>query len=255
MGKIEKIDLMVDGGNAKPDASIAQRLGPLKINIGEVMKKINDKTAGFKGMKIPVKVEVNVETKEVGIEVGTPPVSELVKKELALEKGSGTPNREKIRNIGVETLIKIAKMKMDGMLVNSLKSAVKSIAGSCNSMGILIEGKLSNEFTKDLESGKYDKELASELTDVSSDKQKLLEKELTAVNEKIKKELERLKREAEKAAEAAPVVAAAPAAEAGAEAKAAEGAPAKGKEATTTKAAAPAKAEEKKPAGKEEKKK
>lgn len=255
MPKIEKLDLMIEGGNAKPDASLAQRIGPLKLNIPDIIKKINDKTASFKGMKIPVKLEVNTITKEVNINVGTPPATELIKKELGLEKGSGTPNKQKIDNVPVESIIKIAKMKMEGMLDRSLKAAVKTIAGSCNSMGLLIEGKTSDEFNKDLESGLFDDILKSEKTEFTKEKKELLKKQLEIVNEKLRKEEEKLKARLE--AEAKPKVEK-PAEEAAAgekkpEEKAAEGkgvAPAvKGKEAATqaTKTEAkPAKEEKKK---------
>ncbi|MEK6861470.1 MAG: 50S ribosomal protein L11 [Nanoarchaeota archaeon] len=254
MPKTEKLDLMIEGGNAKPDASIAQRLGPLKLNIADIIKKINDKTANFKGMKIPVKLEINTVTKEVNINVGTPPTTELIKKELSITKGAGTPNKEKIGNVAVENLVKIAKMKMDGMLDKTLKAAIKTVAGSCNSMGLLIEGKTSDEFNKDLESGMYNSTINSEKIEVPLEKQEKLKQELVVVNERLRKEQEKLKARLEaeaKPKEEKPAEEAA-AEEAGAEAKPGEAkvAPAaKGKEVT------PATKAEAKPAAKEEKKK
>src|SRR3989344_4990789 len=138
----ETVELMVEGGKATAGAALGQSLGPLRINIGEVVQKINTKTSSFKGMKVPVKVIVNTETKEVEVTIGTPPSSELIKKELVIEKGSGKPNIEKIGNISMEQVIKIALMKKDSMTVNSLKAAIKNIIGSCGSLGVLIEEKL-----------------------------------------------------------------------------------------------------------------
>ncbi len=218
MAKIEKLDLMVEGGNAKPDASVAQKLGPLKVNMSDVMKKINEKTAALKGIKVPVKLEVNVDTKEVNINVGSPPTHELVKKELGLEKGSGMPDKEKVANVGIEQVIKLANMKKEGMYVNSMKAAVKTIAGSMNSAGILIEGMTSDQFNKELEAGKFDRELQAETIEVSAEKKKKLQEQLVVVQDRLRKEQEKLKALAEATAEKKPEVAVAaegaPAAEA-----------------------------------------
>lgn len=204
MGKQEKIEMMAEGGAAKADASLSQKLGPLKINIPDVLKKVNEKTAAFKGMKIPVKLLVDTQTKHVEITVGTPPVSELLKHELKLEKGSGMPNKEKIGNIAVEQLIKIAKMKQDAMLERTLKDAVKTIAGSCNSLGILVEGTDSHAFTMDVDAGKYDTLLQQEITTVSADKMHHLQAQLAQVQEHLRKEAEKAKAEAEATADVQP---------------------------------------------------
>src|SRR3989344_8595615 len=200
MAKKEKIDMMVEGGAAKADASLSQKLGPLKINIQEVLKKVNEKTAAFKGMKIPVKLFVDPQTKEVDIIVGTPPVSELLKGELKLAKGSGTPNKEKIANIAIEQLIKISKMKEDSMLDRTTKDAVKSLAGSCNSLGILVEGTDSHTFTLDVNAGKYDTVLKQETTVVTPEKLKQLQSQLAEVQDRLKREAEKAKAEADAAA-------------------------------------------------------
>ena len=174
MAKVETIDLMIEGGSAKADASLSQKLGPMKINIQDVLKQVNEKTNHFKGMKIPVKLKVEPETKHVDIEVGTPPTTELLKKELRIEKGSGKPDKEKIANIAIEQLIKVAQMKEDSLLEKTLKTRVKSIAGSANSLGALIEGKISAEFNKDL-AGAYNRELQEQPTTVSAEKQERLQ--------------------------------------------------------------------------------
>ena len=200
MGK-EKIEMMVEGGKAVAGAEIGQKLGPMKIPIPNVLKVINEKTAAFKGVKVPVKLIIDTDTKEFTVEVGTPPVSELIKKELGLEKGSATANKLKVANAGVEHLIKIAKMKMDSMFTDSLKAAVKTVAGSCNSLGVLVEGKLSNEFNKDLEAGKFDKEIKEEKTTVSPEKTSQLKIQLDTVQEELRKMAEKIA--AEEAAKAA----------------------------------------------------
>jgi len=207
MGK-QKIELMVEGGKATPAPPLGPALGQLKMNVGEVINQINDKTQSFKGMKVPVTVTVDDETKEFEIEVGTPPASQLIKKELGIEKGSGEPNKNKVSNAAIGDIIKVAQMKKESMFVKDIKGAVKCIAGSMNAMGILIEGKSSPEFNKELEAGKYDQEIKEEKTEVSPEKRAKLKEQLEEVQEELKKELEKLK--AEEEAEKAAVAAAAP---------------------------------------------
>ena len=124
----EKMELIVEGGKATSTPQLAQKLGPLKINIPEVIKKINDKTNNFSGVKVPVKLSIDTTSKVVDVDVGTPPVSELIKNELKLEKGSGIPNKDIKGNISIEQVIKIADMKKDAMYVENLNSlTVESI--------------------------------------------------------------------------------------------------------------------------------
>jgi large subunit ribosomal protein L11 len=82
------IKLIVDGGSMKPGPTVAQQLGPMGINLGKVIEDTNKATSGFKGMKVPVALEVDPKTKEFTITVSSPPVSELIKKELGIEKAS-----------------------------------------------------------------------------------------------------------------------------------------------------------------------
>lgn len=199
----EKIEVLVDGGKASAAPPLGSSLGPIGVNIGQVVAEINKKTEAFKGMKVPVKILIDKETKEFTITIGTPPVSQLIKKELNLQKGAGIPNKDKVANIAVEQMIKIAKMKQGAMFVNSLTSAVKNVAGSCNAMGVLIEGKTSTEIVQDINHGIYDDLIKNEKTEVSSEKIIILSEQLNKVQLEFKKELERLKseKEAEKPAE------------------------------------------------------
>lgn len=196
------VEALVEGGKASAAPPLGPALGPIGVNIGQVISTINQKTKDFQGMKVPIKVIVK-EDKSFTIEIGTPPVSQLIMKELNLQKGSGMPNREKVGNLAVEQVIKIASMKRDSMFVNNLKSAVKSVAGSANSMGLLVEGKLSNEFNLDIESGMFDNEINSEKIEFTEEKRQLLQQQLETVQKQLKAELEKLKalEEAEKAKE------------------------------------------------------
>ncbi len=183
-----KIKVMVDGGKATTSPAMAQTLGPMGINLGEVVSAINEKTSSFAGIKVPVEIDVNEKNKTYEIVVGSPPTGELIKKELNLKKGSGSPDKIKSGNISIEQVIKIAKMKRDGMFDNTLKAAVKSVAGSCNSLGVLIESKISEEFTKDVNEGRYDKQIESEAVEVSPEKIEKLKQELVEVQDRLNKE-------------------------------------------------------------------
>jgi len=189
----ETIEMLIEGGKAVAGPVVGQKLGPLKINIQQVLQDVNKKTESFKGMQVPVKLFVDTKTKEYKIEIGTPPTSELIKKEVGLQKGSGTPDKQKVANISIEQCIKVAKMKMDTMYTDNLKSALKSVVGSCNSLGVLIDGKISSQIRVDIDNGVYDNEINSEKTEPSEDKKKLLQTQLKEVQEKITKELEKLK--------------------------------------------------------------
>lgn len=204
----QKIQVIVEGGKATPTPQLAQTLGPMKISIGDVISKINQKTSSFQGIKVPV--EINVEKdKSYEITVGSPPTAELIKKEAKLEKGSGTPDKVKVANLSIEQVIRISKMKQDASLAKTLKALVKTIVGSCSSVGVLVEGKTGAEMNADIVAGKYDKEILEEKTEVSKEKLDQLKVQLDEVNEKLKKELEKLKALEEAKAEAAPVTAAA----------------------------------------------
>ncbi|MBW2994987.1 50S ribosomal protein L11, partial [Candidatus Woesearchaeota archaeon] len=109
MGK-ETVESLVPGGKATAAPPLGPALGPLKVNIAEIVKAINEKTKEFDGMQVPVKVIVDTDTKAFEIEVGTPPASELILKEAKAEKGAGNPKMDKIADLRVEQIIKVAKM-------------------------------------------------------------------------------------------------------------------------------------------------
>src|SRR3989339_1282165 len=107
----QTVETMIEGGKATAAPPLGQALGPTGVNIGQVISEINKKTADMKGMQVPVKVIVDPATKEFTIEIGTPPASALIKKEAGVEKGSSNPLTEKVADLKIEQLIKIAKTK------------------------------------------------------------------------------------------------------------------------------------------------
>jgi len=162
MGKIEKMDLLVDGGKASPGPATAPKLSALKININEFFKDINEKTKEYAGMQVPVKIEIDIDGKTWKISVGTPPVSSLIKKELKIELAKITEEDKAkgvttLGDMKMESVVKIAKMKREALLAKDLKTAVKQVVGTANSMtGILIEGKRPKEIIKEIDEGKWD---------------------------------------------------------------------------------------------------
>lgn len=164
------IKLIVDGGAMKPGPTVAQQLGPAGVNLGEVISKTNEATAGFKGMKVPVSIEVDTATKQFTISVSSPPVSELIKKECGADKGSGKPQEIKIGNLAIEQIISIAKTKMPDMLAKDLKAAVKLTVGSCVPAGVLIEDKSAKEVMAEIEAGHYDAEINAQKTEADAEK-------------------------------------------------------------------------------------
>ena len=111
----EKIEALVEGGKASAGPPLGPALGPTGINIGEVIKEINEKTKDFACMQVPV--TVIVDGKNFRIKVGTPPVSAMIKKEAKIEKLSSRPGEEQIADIKIEHVIKIAKNKKDSILL------------------------------------------------------------------------------------------------------------------------------------------
>jgi len=170
------IKLLIDGGNMIPSPAIAQQLGPKGINMGKVISKVNESTKEFKGMKVPVELDINEKTKEFTVKTSSPPTSELLKKELKLEKGTTDHKKEKVGNASIEDVIKITKIKFSQMLEKDFKTAVKSILGTCASIGIFVESKEPKELIKDVEEGKFEKEINQQSTETPSEKRKELDK-------------------------------------------------------------------------------
>ncbi|NOZ82187.1 MAG: 50S ribosomal protein L11 [Candidatus Micrarchaeota archaeon] len=155
---MESIKLLVEGGKASPGPQTAS-LASMGLNVGEVISKINEMTKDFQGMQVPVTIEVDPETKEYNIKVGSPPVSALIKKELGVQKLAKAPfgtykpkEGEEAENfeasLSMEQVKKIAKMKFG----SDSPEAVKQIIGTCQSCGVKVDNKEPKEVLKELSS-------------------------------------------------------------------------------------------------------
>ncbi len=153
---IKTFTFLVEGGKATAGPPIGPALGPLGLNVMQVVKRINELTQEYAGMRVPVKVTVDIERKTFEVEVGTPTTAALIIKELKIEKGAHQSTKEWVGNLTVEQVIKIAKIKMKDMGAKTLKAAVKTVAGTCQSMGVTIDGKPPKQFIQDVEKGLYD---------------------------------------------------------------------------------------------------
>jgi large subunit ribosomal protein L11 len=158
----ETIEILIDGGKATPGPPLGPAIGPLGINMMQVVEQINQKTSDFEGMKVPVKIIVDVGTKEFEVTVGTPPTTALILDELKIEKGSQDPGIEKVADLKVEQALKIARMKFDALLSNDYKNAAKEVIGTCVSMGITVEGKDPREVQQEIDQGVYDDKLVQD---------------------------------------------------------------------------------------------
>jgi large subunit ribosomal protein L11 len=159
MGEPQKISSLVTGGGASAGPPLGPALGPLGVNIMEIINAINDKTKDFEGMKVPVTVSVDPDTKKWDIEIGIPSSAALVLKEAGIQKGSGTSGTEWVGDVTIDAIIKVANTKLEKSYATSLKSVAKTIIGTCLALGIKIEGKTPKEITVEINEGKWDEKL------------------------------------------------------------------------------------------------
>ncbi len=152
----ETIEALVDAGEASAGPPLGPELGPLGVNIMDIVESINEETEKFKGMKVPIKLTVDTETGEHEVEVGTPPTSGLILEKAGIEKGSGSPQSNKVADLSMEEIVEIAEMKDTDLLGKNLKKKAKEIIGTCVSMGVTVEGKEPKEILMLIDEGQYD---------------------------------------------------------------------------------------------------
>jgi large subunit ribosomal protein L11 len=151
MAEKKIINLLINGGKATAGPPLGPALGPLGLNIMSVVTKINELTKDYSGMRVPVKIAVNTDDKSFEVTVGTPTSSALIVSELNIEKGSATPNTEKVGNLTLDQVMRIAKIKLPQLLSHNLKNGTKEILGTCVSMGVTVDGKDPREIQKEID--------------------------------------------------------------------------------------------------------
>jgi len=158
MGEPQRVSSLVTGGKASAGPPLGPALGPLGVNIMQVIEAINEKTKEFEGMKIPVTVIVDTDTKTFEIEIGIPSTAALIMKEAGISKGSGLSGTEWVGDISLESVVKVAKTKLETSYATSLKSVTKSIIGTCLALGIKVEGMTPREITAEINEGKWNEQ-------------------------------------------------------------------------------------------------
>ena len=143
---------LIEGGKATSGPPFGPALGPLGVNVAKIIGEINSQTGAYEGIKVPVKIIVDTATKSYKIEVGTPPTSALILKEIGVQKGSKV-KEEIAGNKTLAQLENVAKAKDKSLYGGSLKAKVKQLVGTCVSMNITVEGKSAKEFMKSIDSG------------------------------------------------------------------------------------------------------
>jgi len=129
------VKLQVTAGQATPAPPVGTALGPHGINIMDFCKQFNARTQAQAGMIVPAEVTIYADRSFTFI-VKTPPAAVLLRKELGIEKGSPTPNRQKVGKVTRAQLKKIAELKMPDINANDIEAAMAIIAGTARSMGV-----------------------------------------------------------------------------------------------------------------------
>ena len=149
------IEVLVPGGQVNPGPPLGPELGPTPVDVQAVVQEINDETAAFDGMEVPVTVDYE-DDGSFGIEVGVPPTAELIKDEAGFDTGSGEPQEDFVADMTVDQIKTVAEQKQSDLLAYDLKNAAKEIVGTCTSLGVTIEGNNPREFKERIDAGDYD---------------------------------------------------------------------------------------------------
>lgn len=132
------IKLQIPAGKATPAPPVGPALGQHGVNIMAFTKDFNERTKNDIGLIIPVVITVYADRSFTFI-TKTPPAAVLIKKACKIESGSGVPNKTKVATITKEQLQKIAEQKMPDLNAANIESAMNMIAGTCRSMGVVVE--------------------------------------------------------------------------------------------------------------------
>lgn len=132
------LKLQLPAGSATAAPPVGTALGPHGLNIGDFVKRYNEATKGMAGDIVPVEITV-YEDRTFDFVLKTPPASDMLRKAASVEKGSGTPNKNKVGKVSRDDIRKIAEKKMPDLNADSLEAAEKIIEGTARSMGIEVK--------------------------------------------------------------------------------------------------------------------
>lgn len=132
------IKLQIPAGKATPAPPVGPALGQHGVNIMSFTKEFNERTKNDIGLVIPVVITVYADRSFTFV-TKTPPAAVLIKKECKIETASGVPNKNKVAKITKEQIKKIAEIKMPDLNAGSIEAAMSMVAGTCRSMGVVVE--------------------------------------------------------------------------------------------------------------------
>jgi len=137
----DEVSVLVEGGKASAGPPLGPALGPLGVNVGQVVAKINEETKQFAGMRVPVVVKVDAATRAFTLVVGRPPVAALLLKEAKKEKGSGKPKTEIVGDVDLAAVKRIAEAKGEDLFGRSIEEKMNQVIGTCVSLGLTVGGE------------------------------------------------------------------------------------------------------------------
>ncbi len=129
------VKLQITAGKATPAPPVGPALGQHGVNIMAFCKEYNERTAGQAGMVIPAEITI-FEDRSFSFVTKTPPTVDLIKRAIAVEKGSGTPNRTKVGTLSRDKVREIAELKMKDLNALDLEGAMHMVEGTARSMGV-----------------------------------------------------------------------------------------------------------------------
>lgn len=156
---VKLVRVRVPGGKATPEPPLGPAIQQFGLSVEEVVDKLNELTKHFNGMEVTVDIYVDPDTKEYFIEVRAPPTSELLIKAAGASKPSGDPEHQKVGDVPLEEVIRIALIKKKQLTAKTLKAAVKTILSTAQTVGVTVNGKEPRDVLKELEQGVYDEVL------------------------------------------------------------------------------------------------
>lgn len=132
------IKLQIPGGQANPAPPVGPALGAQQVNIMQFCQAFNAETSDRQGVTLPVEITV-YEDRSFTFVVKTPPAAYLLREAAGIAKGSGVPHKEKVATISSDKVREIAETKMADLNANDVEAAMKIIAGTARSMGIVVQ--------------------------------------------------------------------------------------------------------------------
>jgi large subunit ribosomal protein L11 len=132
----QQVKMLIQAGKANPAPPVGSTLGPLGINLMMFCKDFNDRTNGMRG-SVPVVVSV-FDDRSFEFILKTPPVAELIKQMINIDKGAATPGKTKIGQLTSDQVRTIATQKMPDLNCFNVESAMKMVVGTAKNMGVLV---------------------------------------------------------------------------------------------------------------------